>query len=405
MAALKARVLVTDGDQRSALACVRALGKAGVKCFVTGTEKSSLAGISRYCDASAVIPGPTEDPDGFIAEVLRNAKSWGADILFPMTEESLRTLLPNTDLLEDFRVPFPPFEVFTSVSDKAIVLQQARELGIATPRQALWEDLEAIRQERVSDDLSFPLVLKPTRSVRPIQVQGVGRGMRYVHTAEELDSWIESATSADLPVLVQERIEGIGAGVFLLLWDGQLRASVGHRRLREKPPSGGVSVVRESTTVDPLLLERSLTLLSSLGFANGVAMVEYKIQRDVQVPFLMEINGRFWGSLQLAIDAGVNFPALLVRCALEDAPTEPITGVPGVRTRWLLGDLDQLLIRLIRSQDKLNLPAGSPGRLKALLDFLLDFRPGVRSEVLKLDDPLPFLVEMCEWWRKLLRRE
>ncbi len=107
---------------------------------------------------------------------------------------------------------------------------------------------------------------------------------------------------------------GPGVGVFLLLWEGKLRAAFAHRRLREKPPSGGVSVYRESIALDPVLLERSRRLLESFGW-QGVAMVEYKIDERTGTPILMEINGRFWGSLQLAVDAGVDFPRLLIECA------------------------------------------------------------------------------------------
>ena len=63
----------------------------------------------------------------------------------------------------------------------------------------------------------------------------------------------------------------------------------------------------------------------------------------------MEVNGRFWGSLQLAIDAGMNFPLLFYRLAIgEDVPSQ-FDYKAGVRSRWLLGDLDQLLIRLTHS--------------------------------------------------------
>ncbi len=51
-------------------------------------------------------------------------------------------------------------------------------------------------------------------------------------------------------------------------------------------------------------------------------MVEFKADARTGTPYLMEINGRFWGSLQLAIDAGVDFPAILVAAALG-APIPP----------------------------------------------------------------------------------
>lgn len=159
--------------------------------------------------------------------------------------------------------------------------------------------------------------------------------------------------------------------------------------------------MRESTTVEPVLLQRSLGLLRDLGWENGVAMVEYKVDPKSGQTWLMEINGRFWGSLQMAVDAGVDFPALLLQCARGEVQPEPVVGTPGVKTRWLLGDLDQLLMRLLRSREHLNLPASFPGRGRALLEFLWDFRPKVRLEVLRASDPRPFFLEASAWLRAL----
>src|SRR5205085_6819270 len=98
--------------------------------------------------------------------------------------------------------------------------------------------------------------------------------------------------------------------VFALFDRGALVADFAHRRLREKPPAGGASVLSESAPVDPCLREQVVRLLGSIGW-HGVAMVEYKHDLRSGATVLMEVNGRFWGSLQLAVDAGVDFPFLL----------------------------------------------------------------------------------------------
>ena len=73
----------------------------------------------------------------------------------------------------------------------------------------------------------------------------------------------------------------------------------------------------------------------------------------------MEVNGRFWGSLELAVDAGVDFPFLAFQLARGIRPDAPPEYQPGVKNRWILGDLDHLLLRLFRSADALNLPDGA----------------------------------------------
>jgi predicted ATP-grasp superfamily ATP-dependent carboligase len=197
-------------------------------------------------------------------------------------------------------------------------------------------------------------------------------------------------------VLVQQRIIGPGVGVFVLLWEGDVLAVFSHRRLREKPPSGGVSVYCESQEPDEQLVARSVTLLREFGW-HGVAMVEYKVDAESGDAYLMEINGRFWGSLQLAIDAGVDFPRLLVSAALGET-VQKLNGYrAGVRCRWVLGDVDHLIARLRRSPAALGLPPGAPARSRALLDFLVAFRPGSRGEVLRLSDPAPAGRELLDW--------
>jgi predicted ATP-grasp superfamily ATP-dependent carboligase len=240
-------------------------------------------------------------------------------------------------------------------------------------------------------------VVKPSRSVTDA---GAGERdkhpVRYARDGAELEQALASLPAHAYPVLLQQRVIGPGVGIFLLLWNGRIAATFAHRRIREKPPAGGVSVYRESIPADPDLVARSRALLDRFQW-NGVAMIEYKLDAATGTPYLMEINGRFWGSLQLAIDAGVDFPRLLVALALgEEVAAEP-SYRPGVRSRWWLGDVDQLLTRLRRSPEELALPPGSPGPWAALRDFLVLWRPGDRSEILRMDDPAPALRELAEW--------
>jgi hypothetical protein len=130
-------------------------------------------------------------------------------------------------------------------------------------------------------------------------------------------------------------------------------------------------------------------------------MVEFKVDMRDGVPRLMEINGRFWGSLQLAIDAGVDFPALLLDVAKGTAPAHPPSYQTGVRSRWLAGDFDALLMTMLKSRDELKVPAGHPGRLLSLWNFLHLWVKGTRYEIERRDDWRPAALE----WRRRLGGE
>jgi predicted ATP-grasp superfamily ATP-dependent carboligase len=146
------------------------------------------------------------------------------------------------------------------------------------------------------------------------------------------------------PFMIQEYVSGQGQGVFALYNRGAAMCFFAHRRLREKPPSGGVSVLSESIAVDPVLGAHARSLLDNAHW-HGIAMVEFKVTRD-GTPYLMEINTRFWGSLQLAVDAGVDFPWLLYQMACGEQPEHVNNYRTGVRLRWLLGDFDNLFLTL-----------------------------------------------------------
>src|SRR5690606_23728063 len=97
---------------------------------------------------------------------------------------------------------------------------------------------------------------------------------------------------------------------------------------------------------------------------KGVAMIEYKVDEKTRKPYLMEINGRFWGSLQLAIDAGIDFPALLLRASLGDVTIGSNPYVTNydtnVKSRWEWGDINHLYMRLRYTDSELSVPPGFP---------------------------------------------
>lgn len=388
-----ASILVTDGGERAALAVTRSLGRAGHRVVVTG-QPPTLAGASRYAGQEVAAPDPLADPEAFAARVSELVGEERIDVLLPISEASLNAILARRERFSGIAIPFPGHEAFRRASDKLAVAAAAAAAGLNVPEQRVVSSSGELRA--LASALVYPAVLKPARSIVDLGPGGMKTAVRIAADLPALLAAVAALPPEAYPVLVQRRIVGPGVGVFVLRWEGQTVAAFAHERLREKPPSGGVSVLRVSSPLDESLLRQAEGLLDALGW-QGVAMVEFKRDAATGEHYVMEINPRFWGSLQLAIDAGVDFPKLLVEAALGGRP-EPVRSYAiGVQTRWLLGDLDHLVARLRHSPRALNLPPGSPGRARAIFDFVAAFRPGIRNEVFRLSDPRPALREAWQW--------
>lgn len=376
------RILLPDGDERSTLAAARALVASGHEVIVAGPRRWSLGGVTRGTRAALLPADALRDRAGFVAAVARLAERERIDVVLPVTDASVDALLEGRALLPSTtRLPFPSLADWRRATDKQATLDAAKAAGLEIP-----ETLE-LRDPADLDTLPtegfFPAVLKPHRSVAP-DGTSTARKLTVVAVADPAAcrTALAALPAAAYPVLLQREIRGPGEGLFLLRWEGRILAQFAHRRLREKPPWGGVSVYRESIAPPPAFLASARALLDDLDW-QGVAMIEGKRDLATGGHAFMEINGRLWGSLQLALDAGVDFPTLLVRAAMGETVVPVTSYRVGVRSRWFWGDLDHLYLRLRHG----------PRRAGAVGAFL-HHRPGRdREEIWRWRDPLPFMLE------------
>jgi predicted ATP-grasp superfamily ATP-dependent carboligase len=393
---MRRTVIITDGEQRAALAVVRSLGAAGYRCIVTSSSRQSIAGESRFVARAVTVPDALIQPTEFADSVVALVAAERADLVLPIAEQSLLAILPVRARLSPAIVPFPDVAAFNALSDKEQLLGEASKLGIAIPAQEIVRDADALDSLDLSA-LRYPIVLKPARSVSERQGVRARFAVTYASDASELRRKVRALPAGAFPLLLQQRVVGPGTGIFLLLWDGDVKAEFAHQRLSEKPPSGGISVYRESVAIDEELRDRSRALLDRFGW-QGVAMVEYKRDSATGQPYLMEVNGRFWGSLQLAIDSGVDFPRILVACALGEPSQQVPSYRVGVRSRWWWGQVDHLIGRVRRTANGNSLPPGTRSAGRAVGDLLLGpFRRADYEEILRWTDPAPFWNETVRW--------
>jgi predicted ATP-grasp superfamily ATP-dependent carboligase len=386
------KVLVLDGCQRSALAATRSLGRRGLTVFTADTRRVTLAGASRHSSQSFEYPDPRTRAGEFVDWVVSMREQLGLAAVLPLTDLTTMLLVPAAARLGPARLLAGPAEAYRLVSDKGRLVQLARDAGVRVPETVEIRSLAEF--ESCLHRCRFPLVLKPAQS-KILEGNRVHEtGVHVARDADDARAYLAAQPWLGLAAcLLQEFIPGHGAGIFAFYAGGAPVAWFCHRRLREKPPGGGVSVLSESVPIDDRLREIAARILGIAGW-NGAAMVEFRVD-DNGAPWLMEINGRLWGSLQLAIDSGVDFPWLAWRAANGEL-LKPESGyVVGRRLRWLLGDFDNLLIQLRQEN-------GAAPRLRAVAQFFLSFLDlRARQEIFRWGDMKPAARELASWLRAL----
>jgi predicted ATP-grasp superfamily ATP-dependent carboligase len=381
------KILVTDAHRGSAISIIRSLGRKGYTVYAADSEKKSLGFYSRYVSGQIVYPPPEQYADRYQQFMLGTAKQEKIDLIIPVTDLTIYPLLKiRKELSSVSRLAIPDDEQLGMVSDKYRTVCLAKELGIPVPKTILVQTTqEALHHAKT---LGWPIVIKPQVSklldsdhqIKSFQVTFANSESELKRAMQELEG--------QCPVLLQSFYTGFGVGIELCAYKGSLLAVFEHKRRREIPVSGGASSYRESVALEPELVGYASEMMKALSW-TGLAMVEFKCGQDGAK--LMEINGRVWGSLPLAVKSGVDFPALLASCYLEKVP-EQVHELKtdyriGVRSRDVQKDLLWIASVLAQKRDFPFLEM--PKRRKAIKAILGYMNPKRKIDLFSWDDPLP----------------
>jgi predicted ATP-grasp superfamily ATP-dependent carboligase len=392
---------VLDGHTNPALAFARSLGRAGHWVAVGHHVGAfSRAALSRYCKGDFEYPVPTSETQDFIAAVRKYVQKEEIDLVAPMSDWTVYPLSRGREQFEGVaRLLVPPHEALEIASDKHQTILTARALNIPVPETLLVASLDDLGRLR---SLDFPLVIKDRFSVRWLDDRVVFGSTDYAFSREDLSQIVTKRLNRAGDVLVQRFAGGVGVGFSCFAVGGSVHLPFQWERIREVDPRGSGSCARKSVALDPQILAYSRALVKALGF-SGILMVEFKKDRSSGRFTLMEINPRPWGSMQLPIDCGIDYPLYLIRQCLEgEALPERVEYKKGITCRWLAGDLIHLLNVLARK------PAGWPTPLPSfsasLIKILIPWYPGLRYDDLWLSDPRPGIAGVSRWFQDLFGR-
>lgn len=323
----KPKTLILDGRSPAATECVLALATSCEVHLATpgGRRSFSDRDVARILSQ----PGPPDTLREWVQELFRRERY---QLVIPSTEISLQAL-KSGNLPPELRarMAIPEEESIDIALNKLRTAEAAVRLGIPVPAGSRVTSLEDLTPEP-----DYPVVIKPLHSKLWI------RGEMWsfsAHICPDRESVLRACAALlpHTPAIEQEYFRGRGIGIEVLFERGELRWWFAHERIHVLPITGGASTYRRSIEPPAALLQAARDLLSDLRW-HGVAMVEFKVAPDGDFR-LMEINPRLWGSLPLAVAAGVDFPSGLLRVAQGEAPGSQPRYRRGLYMRHVARDL------------------------------------------------------------------
>lgn len=363
------KVLLTNALLRMTLAATRSLGKKGLQVVLSEETRLTPAMFSKYCHTRLVSPNPHKDPEKYYAWLIETLAEHECDVLFPMDDDVMDIAVKHQhELRKICKLPIPTAESYAIASDKSLAEKAAIEAGLTCPHAYIIDEAEDIGKFAAA--INYPVLIKP-------RISSGSRGIKRVERQSDFKEIYSLVDSKYPKPSIQQYIPPSAKyGVCLLFdQDSHVKAAFVQKYIRHYPLDIGSSVVQESVYY-PELIEQAIAVMQKIKW-YGVAEVEFLVDQNGK-PYFLEINPRFWGCLQMAILAGVDFPWLLYRLAVDGDVEEVFDYRVGIRCRWLLyGDILHFLA------DK--------NRFKMDPPFLAGRKKNVYDDTISGDDPLPVL--------------
>ena len=390
-------------DTPIGVAVLRELGQHGVPVHGIGRSADAIGRASRYCTGFSV------RSDGILADWLPDLiTQTGARALLAISEGDLVALAQLPPVINGCTIITPRAEPLAIVLDKSETLARAAALGIDIPIS--WQPVNSEDMALRARTLTYPVIAKwadPPAMTDRLAALGLPLiKAEYLHGADELIALVDRYTPLGTWPLIQSYCPGFGLGQMIHMAGGKAVLRFQHRRLHEMPPEGGVSTLCESEPLSrhTAQMAKSEALLASIGW-EGPAMVEYRHDPDTGRNWLMEINGRFWGSMPLASHSGAEFAWESYRRAILGQSDTDQTQIKPRRARYMIPETKRL-IQLLFKRQAIADPLFKPTPLADLGHYISGFfDPKMRYYLFRWNDPGPFFLDIKTVLMKAVRRE
>jgi predicted ATP-grasp superfamily ATP-dependent carboligase len=364
------RVIVTeDAPAYGVLACLRGLRAGGYEPWVAITGPTSYAARSRARGGTIAVPDPADDSAAYAERLAGAAADIGAAVVLPGTDQALLALAGRDQLFPTGVVvgSCPP-ETVRRATDKSQLAWLGSEAGLPAPPSRIIS-VDDMRNGSVS----YPSVMKPLRTVSAgADGRLISVGVRRIENSSDLRGAIESMPGTRW--LVQPYLAGDLEAAVGVAWQGQVVCAAYQVAERVYPQYCGVSAYARTIAAPPGVPRQIGRLIELLDWSG---MFQVQMLNTAEGRYVIDVNLRPYGSLALAVAAGLNLPTIWTDLLLG-RPVNPSGYQVGVRYRSEERDAGALMSAILR------------GRWRAAASGLRP-RRGTAHAIFSIRDPIPML--------------
>jgi predicted ATP-grasp superfamily ATP-dependent carboligase/ribosomal protein S18 acetylase RimI-like enzyme len=377
-------VFITYGWCRSSYAVLWSLGQKALQVHVGDASPLAMSRFSRYAKSFTRLPDFFLEPDRYIDALLEALKKTGSQVLLPCHEDVGLISRCRDRFPGHIRMAVPNWEAYRVAEDKLKLMEFVRQCNEMAPQVQFVQNQQHL--DELAAHLAFPAVLKT-------RIGNSAKGVAVARNAQELKKKFHALIDTyrlakDRWPFIQEYLPGRAVGVCALYDHGRRITWFGEEYIRCKEPGRfGTSTLRK-TWQDEETIERALTVLDALQW-HGLAHLDL-IQDRRGLFKIIEINPRPWGAMALSIHAGIDFPWLWYRTALQEQITDPHMDPKEIGCRWILGDCF-VLIELLKK-----------GKLTSAAQVFIPCRD-CKHDDWQLCDLRPFLFQYLDYFGKFIR--
>ncbi len=299
-------VLIPDGESHILIYVVNCLAQTKtVEIFVMSNKKNNPMRYSRHVHKFSYYKKTNSDLD-WINNINTETSKYNIDVIMPIFEDGIRTIIKHKQLISfsDKLVVLPSLDNFSTAINKGLLVKHLERNEIPYPKSILIEPEECYDTNLIE----FPIIVKPLEGF------GGGQGIHVFENKQELEQYFIT-NRFSYSYLAQDYIKGFDIDCSVLCKDGSIEAFTIQKGTMfgksEFAPQIGLQFLYEQDLYK--VVEK---LMKSLDW-SGVAHIDLRFDENDKQFKVIEVNTRFWVSLDASLIAGVNFPYLYCLISLN----------------------------------------------------------------------------------------